>query len=98
MKKLVGTTAWWASLLLTFLGVASILVKVISTRKLPFSFVVTLSYGIITIMALLLSRNRLSLKSKVAGVLDRVVSVPAPLVYMMALVQTRVRRQSDLLQ
>jgi hypothetical protein len=97
MKKFVATTAWWASLLLTFLGVASILVKVISTRKLPFSFVVTLSYGTITIMALLLSRNRLSVKSKVAAVLDRVVSVPPPLVYMMAVVQTRIRQKPEML-
>lgn len=98
MKKVIGSTTWWLSLFLTTLGVTAILVRVILTRALPFSFVVTLCYGVIGIVALLLNRTGVSIRFRSPQVLERFISVPPPLLYCVALVQTRFRQKPDLLQ
>ena len=98
MKKSIAVTAWWVSLLFTSLAVITFLLKSIFTRTLPASSVWTLGYGIITILALLLNRNDISIKSKSTSVLEQLMLAAAPLLYGVALMnQTRFRPKPDLL-
>ena len=97
MKKFIAATAWWVSLSFTTLGVAALLVKGIIMRAIPVSFV-ALSYGIITILALLLNGTSAALKSKAGDVFEKLMLAATPLLYWVALIQTRFRAKPDLLR
>ena len=63
MKKFIAVPAWWVSLLFTTYGVALLLVKGIVMGTLPGSSV-TLSYGILTILAVVSQSDQRFIKIK----------------------------------
>jgi hypothetical protein len=97
LKQFLAVTAWWLSLLFTSLGVALLLVKGIVMGTFPGSLV-TVSYGIITILALLLNQTSVSLKSKAANVFELLMSTASPLLYWGVLLQARFRHKPRLLE
>jgi|ERR1035438_1232137 hypothetical protein len=97
MKKFIAVTAWWVSLLFSSFGVTLLLVKGFVMGTLPGSLV-TVSYGIITILALLLNQTNVSLKSKAGDVFELLMSTATPLLYWGGLLQARFRHKPRLLQ